>query len=164
MKNSIKGNVILLNNLKGGLIMKIFLGSDMEGFELKEKLKKFLMDKKYDVVDVTMKEKLSSIDAALKVANEVINDGDVSSRGIMIDGYGVESFMAANKQKGIICANLFDEHSALMTKRHNNSNMITIGKNIVGDKLAERIVDIFVSSEYDGGRHQIRVDMLNKMC
>lgn len=142
--------------------MKILLGSDMEGFELKEKLKKFLSNKKYDVVDVTMDENLSSIDAALKVANEVITDS--YSKGIMIDGYGVESFMAANKQKGIICANLFDEHSALMTRRHNNSNMITIGGNIVGDKLAERIVDIFVSSEYDGGRHQIRVDMLNKMC
>lgn len=144
--------------------MKIFLGSDIEGYGLKEKIKKFLIDEKYDVIDVTMEENLSSIDATLKVADSVITNSNIGSIGIMIDGYGVESFIVANKQKGIICANLFDEHSALMTRRHNNSNMITIGGNIVGDKLAERIVDIFVSSEYDGGRHQIRVDMLNKMC
>lgn len=71
--------------------------------------------------------------------------------------------MVATKHKGMIAAEVSEERSAYMTREHNNSQMITIGSQIVGEKLAENIVLAFLKAEYDGGRHQIRVDMLNKM-
>ncbi|CRG03719.1 galactose-6-phosphate isomerase%2C LacA subunit [Streptococcus pneumoniae] len=72
--------------------------------------------------------------------------------------------MTATKIKGMIAAEVSDERSAYMTRGHNNSKMITMGSEIVGDTLAKNVVKGFVNGHYDGGRHQIRVDMLNKMC
>lgn len=84
--------------------------------------------------------------------------------GIAIDAYGAGSFIVATKIKGMIAAEVSDERSAYMTRGHNNSKMITLGSEIVGDTLAKNVVKGFVNGHYDGGRHQIRVDMLNKMC
>ena len=72
--------------------------------------------------------------------------------------------MVATKIKGIIAAEVSDERSAYMTREHNNSSIITIGSKIVGSELALNIVKEFLQASYDGGRHQIRVDMLNKMA
>ncbi len=74
------------------------------------------------------------------------------------------SFMVATKIKGMVAAEVSDERSAYMTRGHNNSRMITVGAEIVGDELAKNIAKGFVNGKYHGGRHQIRVDMLNKMC
>ena len=71
--------------------------------------------------------------------------------------------MVATKIKGMIAAEVSDERSAYMTRGHNNARMITLGSEIVGEGLAKNIVKAFVTGTYDGGRHQIRVDMLNKM-
>ncbi len=71
--------------------------------------------------------------------------------------------MAATKIKGIVCAEVSDERSARMTRDHNNTSIITMGAEVVGKGLAESIVMAFINSKYSGGRHQIRVDMLNKM-
>lgn len=84
--------------------------------------------------------------------------------GIVIDAFGAGSFMVATKIKGMIAAEVSDERSGYMTRGHNNSRMITVGSEIVGDTLAKNVVKGFVEGKYDGGRHQIRVDMLNKMC
>ena len=84
--------------------------------------------------------------------------------GIVIDAYGAGPFMVATKIKGMVAAEVSDERSAYMTRGHNNSRMITMGAQIVGDQLAKNIAKGFVNGKYDGGRHQIRVDMLNKMC
>ena len=73
-------------------------------------------------------------------------------------------FMVATKIKGMVAAEVSDERSAYMTRGHNNSRMITMGAQLVGDELAKNIAKGFVNGKYDGGRHQIRVDMLNKMC
>ena len=91
----------------------------------------------------------------------VVNEAD---RGILVDAYGSGSFMVASKHKFIVCAQIGDEHSARMTREHNNTTIITIGVLITGEQLALSIVDAFLSAEYAGGRHQIRVDMLNKLC
>lgn len=112
-----------------------------------------MIDKTEDEMDL--------VDSAHAVCKGILsNEGD---RGILIDEFGVGSFMSANKHKGIICAEVSDEHSAHMTIGHNNTSVIALGSGIIGEKLAERIVDSYLESEYDGGRHQIRVDMLNKM-
>lgn len=142
--------------------MKIAIASDKAGIELKEKLKKYLENHPYEIIDVTKSKDYDFVEAASKVA-KMINEGK-SDRGIVVDEYGVGSSITANKYKGIICANVFDEHSARMTVRHNNTSIITIGSGIVGEKLAKRICARFLQATYDGGRHQIRVDMLNKMC
>ena len=84
--------------------------------------------------------------------------------GIAFDGYGAGSFMVATKVKGMVAAEVSDERSAYMTREHNNARMITIGAEIVGEELAKNIVKEFLAAHYDGGRHQIRVDMLNKMA
>ena len=86
------------------------------------------------------------------------------SMGIAFDGYGAGSFMVATKVKGMVAAEVSDERSAYMTREHNNARMITIGAEIVGEELAKNIVKEFLAAHYDGGRHQIRVDMLNKMA
>lgn len=141
--------------------MNVILGADIDGFRLKEHLKKHLTNLGYKVIDKTPEKTMNFIEASTLVSKATLNG---EGRGIVIDQYGVGSFIVANKHKGIICAQVFDEHSARMTRDHNNTSVITIGSGIVGDTLAERLVEVFLNSEYSGGRHQIRVDMLNKMC
>ena len=72
--------------------------------------------------------------------------------------------MIAAKHKYIICAQLNDCHSAKMTRDHNNTNIITLGSKVIGSDIAKEIVKRFVYGEYAAGRHQIRVDMLDRMC
>jgi len=140
--------------------MKILIGSDNDGCELKEHIKKYLTGKGIDVVDKTT-DTVDFVDAAARVSQGIL--AKEAERGILIDAYGAGSFMAANKHKGIICAEVSDEHSAYMTRSHNNTSIIAIGAGIVGTQLAEAIVDSYIGAEYAGGRHQIRVDMLNEM-
>lgn len=102
------------------------------------------------------------IESTLAVATDVL--AEEGSLGIAFDGYGAGSFMTATKVKGMVAAEVSDERSAYMTREHNNARMITIGSEIVGEGLAKNIVKEFLAADYDGGRHQIRVDMLNKMA
>ena len=102
------------------------------------------------------------VQATLTVVDSVRKSDD--HFGIVIDAHGVGPFMVATKIKGIIAAVVSDERSAYMTRSHNNSRIITLGSEILGDTLAKQIVQGFLEGEYDGGRHQIRVDMLNKLC
>ncbi|MGN2341591.1 galactose-6-phosphate isomerase subunit LacA [Streptococcus dysgalactiae] len=141
--------------------MAIILGADAQGNDLKEIIKEYLVEQGYSVTDVTDIEK-DLVDNTLAVANAVKTNED--NLGIMIDAYGAGPFMVATKVKGMVAAEVSDERSAYMTRGHNNARMITMGSEIVGDLLAKNIVKGFVTGKYDGGRHQIRVDMLNKMA
>ncbi|MCR2044443.1 galactose-6-phosphate isomerase subunit LacA [Anaerosalibacter massiliensis] len=142
--------------------MKVIIGSDVKGFKLKEHLIKFLNSKDYKVVDVSPDPNLNFVESAKLVSEEVLKEED--NFGIVIDEYGAGSFMVANKIKGIICAEVSDEHSAHMTKEHNNTKIISLGSGIIGKTLAENIVMNFLNNEYSGGRHQIRIDMLNRLA
>ncbi|HDK5680878.1 TPA: galactose-6-phosphate isomerase subunit LacA, partial [Staphylococcus pseudintermedius] len=128
---------------------------------LKEHIKTFLLQHQYEVLDVTSEELEDFVDVTVAVAKEVQQNDE--NLGVVIDAYGVGSFMVATKIKGMIAAEVSDERSAYMTRSHNNSKMITMGAALVGQTLAENIVKGFIEGHYDGGRHQIRVDMLNKM-
>ena len=144
------------------MTMAIIIGSDAAGKRLKDVIKTFLKDNNHEVLDVTERKDLDFVDSTLAVVHEVQkNDKNL---GIAIDAYGAGSFMVATKFKGMIAAEVSDERSAYMTRGHNNARIITLGAEIVGDELAKNIVKDFVEAKYDGGRHQIRVDMLNKMC
>ena len=141
--------------------MAIVVGADAAGIRLKEVVKGYLEVEGFQVVDVT-EEGQDFVDVTLAVAKEVKQAED--NLGIVIDAYGAGPFMVATKIKGMVAAEVSDERSAYMTRGHNNSRMITMGAQIVGDQLAKNIAKGFVNGKYDGGRHQIRVDMLNKMC
>lgn len=141
--------------------MTIIIGADQAGLELKETVKAYLISLGHKVSDLT-REGYDFVDTTLAVAREVMANDD--NLGIVIDAYGVGSFMTATKIKGMIAAEVSDERSAYMTRGHNNARLITMGAEIVGPGLAKQIAKGFVEGTYDGGRHQIRVDMLNKMC
>lgn len=141
--------------------MAIIIGADAAGSKLKDVVKDFLVGENFEVVDVT-KEGQDFVDVTLAVAAEVNKQEE--NLGIVIDAYGAGPFMVATKIKAMVAAEVSDERSAYMTRGHNNSRMITMGAEIVGEGLAKNIAKGFVNGKYDGGRHQIRVDMLNKMC
>ncbi len=142
--------------------MKVLIGADQDGTQLKEVLKKHLEKQGYEVIDKTPETGLDFVDSTTRVVEGLLaKEGD---RGILIDRYGAGSFITANKFKGMICAEVSDEHSAKMTRNHNNAMAIAMGAGIVGEELAKSCADAFLQSEYAGGRHQIRVDMLNRMC
>ena len=142
--------------------MTIIIGSDVDGKRLTDLIKVYLKENDFEVLDVTEGKDLDFVDSTVSVAREVQKSDD--NLGIAIDAYGAGSFIVATKIKGMIAAEVSDERSAYMTRGHNNSKMITLGSEIVGDTLAKNVVKGFVNGHYDGGRHQIRVDMLNKMC
>ena len=141
--------------------MAIVVGADLKGTRLKDVVKNFLVEEGFEVIDVT-KDGQDFVDVTLAVASEV--NKDEQNLGIVIDAYGAGPFMVATKIKGMVAAEVSDERSAYMTRGHNNARMITVGAEIVGDELAKNIAKAFVNGKNDGGRHQVRVDMLNKMC
>ena len=138
----------------------IIIGADPAGEQLKEELKNYLIEKAYAVKDVSSESDF--VDTTLAVVAEVTQNE--TNLGIVIDAFGVGSFMTATKIKGMIAAEVSDERSAYMTREHNNARLITLGSEIVGVGVAKNIVEGFVTGKYAGGRQQIRVDMLNKMC
>ena len=142
--------------------MRVVIGSDSDGMELKELIKKKLIKEGITVVDKSETASEDFVESTLAIANDLNeNEGSI---GIAVDGYGAGSFITATKVKGMVAAEVSDERSAYMTREHNNSRMITLGSKIVGDELALNIVKEFLQANYDGGRHQVRVDMLNKMA
>ena len=140
--------------------MKIGIGSSAGGTHLKEKVMKYLQESGYEVEDY--KEEGNDVfNISCSIAEAVI-EGSIE-KGIIIDDYGIVPFMVCTKYKKIVCAQTADEHSAKMTRDHNNTSIISIGYEITGENLAKSICEIFADSDYSGGRHQVRVDMLDKM-
>lgn len=142
--------------------MRVVIGSDKEGMELKNMIKCYLLENNFEVIDKSEEASGDFVESTVAIAKDVLENK--GSLGIAFDGYGAGSFMVATKIKGIIAAEVSDERSAYMTREHNNSSIITIGSKIIGSELALNIVKEFLDASYDGGRHQIRVDMLNKMA
>lgn len=143
--------------------MKVFLSSDKDGFDLKNYIKDVLnAETNYDVIDLTPAPANDFIESSELIVKRLQEDGN--SLGIAFDAYGAGSFMAISKHKGMVVAEISEERSAYMTREHNNSRAITLGSKIIGTELAKNISLEFLKASYDGGRHQIRVDMLNKLC
>lgn len=142
--------------------MKVILGADKDGFRLKEVIKEYLETENYDVLDVTEEPAETFLESADKIVQAMREDED--AQAIAIDKMGIGSFMAASKYKGVVVAEISDERSAYMTREHNNARMITLGSDLVADELAKSITNEFLKADYDGGRHQVRVDMLNDLC
>ncbi len=143
--------------------MSIVIGADQKGKELKNCIVSYLQQQGIEVIDLTPEGAKDFYDASILVTETVL-DNPQENKGIIIDEMGAGPFMVADKFKYIICAELNDEHSAKMTRDHNNSNIITMGSGVVGSDVACRIALRFCKAKYSAGRHQVRVDMLNEMC
>jgi len=143
--------------------MKIALGSDHGGYGLKELIKKHLQDKGLDIKDFGTHSAASTDypDFAREVGEAVV-DGDFD-RGILVCGTGIGISIAANKVPGIRCALLSDCFSAKATRQHNNANIMALGERVVGTGLALEIVDTWLGTEFEGGRHQNRIDKITEI-
>ncbi len=139
----------------------IAIGADHGGFELKEHIVKYLKDKGIDVKDYGTynEDSIDYPDCAAPVC-KAVQDG-TAERGILICGTGIGISMAANKYKGIRAALCSDVYSAKMTKQHNNANIICLGGRVTGRELAFMIVDAWMNAEFEGGRHQNRIDKIH---
>jgi len=140
--------------------MKIAIGNDHVAVELKNHITKYVEAKGYKVVNFGT-DSNESCDYPIygeKVAKAVAS-GECDL-GILICGTGIGISLAANKVKGIRAAVCSEPYSARLTRQHNNANIIAFGARVVGHAMAEMIVDEFLNAEYEGGRHQRRVDMI----
>ncbi|MBQ1244361.1 MAG: ribose 5-phosphate isomerase B [Clostridia bacterium] len=140
---------------------KIYIGADSAGYALKEELIPYIEEKGYEVINcgTDSAESCHYPEFASKVAKSVQSDLE-NSFGILVCGTGIGMSMAANKYKGIRAAVCGDTFSARMTRMHNDANVLCIGARVIGAGLAKDIVDLFLSSEFEGGRHAVRVDMI----
>ena len=140
--------------------MKISIGSDHGAFAMKEHLKQYLTEQGHQVVDCGTYS-TDSCDYAdfAKAAAQLVASGDCD-RGIVMCTTGIGISIAANKVRGIRCALCSEPYSAEMTRRHNDANMLAMGAGLIGQNMADRIVDTFLSTEFEGGRHQRRVDLM----
>ncbi len=138
----------------------IAIGCDHGGFELKEILVDYLKGEGYEVCDVGTytQESVDYPDIADALCKK-ITQGECE-KGILVCGTGIGMNMCANKHKGIRAAQCHDTFSAKMTRQHNNANVLTMGGRVVGSELAKDIVKEFVTNEFLGGRHGVRVDKM----
>ena len=140
--------------------MKIAIGNDHVALEMKEHIKKYLEEKGHTLVDfgAYSTERTDYPIYGKKVADAVAR-GECDF-GVLICGTGIGISLAANKVKGIRAAVCSEPYSARLTRQHNNANIIAFGARVIGIATAEMIVDEFFSAEYEGGRHQNRIDMI----
>lgn len=140
--------------------MNIAIGADHGGYELKENIKRYLDDKKIPYHDFGTHSS-ESVDYALMaapVAHAVAN-GEYTL-GLLFCGTGIGISMAANKVKGIRAACCSDYFSAKYTRMHNDANILCMGGRVVGPGLAQELVEIFLNTPFEGGRHQRRIDQI----
>ncbi len=139
----------------------IAIGADHGGFELKESIKKHLDEKGIEYRDFgTYTSDSVDYPVIAKQVARAITSG-VCTRGILCCGTGVGISIAANKIKGIRCACCSDYYSAYYTRLHNDANIIAMGGRVVGSGLAAMMVDVFLETEFEGGRHSRRIDLIN---
>ena len=142
----------------------IYIGADSAGYTLKEEVKEHLLKAGYECIDCGTDSTASCHypEFAGKVCENVQTRLD-DSFGILICGTGIGMSMCANKHKGIRAALCSDTYSAKMTRAHNDANVLCMGARVIGSCLATDIVDSFLSAEYEGGRHAIRVAMIMEL-
>ena len=137
----------------------IVLGTDHAGFELKEKIKKYLIEEGYSVKDIGVYS-TDSADypvIAKQAAKEVVLN---NTRAILICGTGIGMSIAANKVKGIRAVVCSEPTSAKLSRQHNNANVLCFGARIIGENLAKDICNVWLTTEFLGERHQKRIDMI----
>ena len=143
--------------------MKIAVASDHGGFKLKEEVKAHLLERGLEVLDLgTHTEDSVDYPEYGKACGEAVAGGQADV-GIVVCGTGIGISIAANKVKGVRCGLCTSVEMATLTKQHNNANVLALGGRTTGTELAMQIVDAWLDTEFEGGRHQRRVDMLDQM-
>lgn len=143
--------------------MKLALASDHGGFKLKEAVKAHLEKREIEVLDLgTNSEESVDYPKFGQACGEAVAVGDADA-GIVCCGTGIGISIAANKVKGVRCGLCTSVEMAQLTKKHNNANVLALGGRTTPEELAIKIVDAWLDTEFEGGRHQRRVDMLDNM-
>lgn len=143
--------------------MKIAIGADHAGFEVKEKIKGFLSKEGYEVIDVGTHstESVDYPDFAGKVANSV-KKGEAKF-GALFCGTGIGMSITANKIKGIRAAVCHNEYTAEMSRKHNDANVFCAGARVLGYEVIEKLLKLWLDTQFEGGRHERRVNKINNL-
>ena len=141
--------------------MKIAIACDHGGYQLKEEVKAYLLEREIEVLDLGTNSE-ASVDYPVYgfKCGEAVANGD-ADRGIVVCGTGIGISIAANKVKGVRCSLCTDVTQAKLTRQHNDSNVLALGGRTTGVVTAMDIVAAWLDTEFEGGRHQRRVDLLN---
>lgn len=143
--------------------MKLVIGNDHVAVGMKEEIKAYLKEKGIEVEDVgTNSPERFHYPVSGYRAARMVADGEADG-GILICGTGVGISLAANKVKGIRACVCSEPYSARLSKQHNNTNILAFGARVVGIETAKMIVDEWLAAEYEGGRHQTRLDMIREI-
>ena len=140
--------------------MRIGIGNDHSALELKAEIIEFLKEKGHEVVDYGTK---TSESCDYPIYGEIVGRAVVSKEvdcGILICGTGLGISLAANKVKGVRAVVCSEPYSAKLSRQHNNTNILAFGARVIGIELAKMIIDEWLSAEFEGGRHQRRVDLI----
>jgi len=140
--------------------MKFYIATDHAGLDLKDFTVELLKHKGHEVIDLGpfSKTRVDYPDFAIKVCQAVLADKE--SQGVLICGSGIGMSMAANRHSGIRAALCHDAYTAMVARGHNDANVLCFGERIVGQGVAESIIDSWLSSSFDGGRHIGRVEKI----
>ncbi len=140
--------------------MKIAIGSDHAGFHLKERIKEFLKAKGHEVIDFgTNSEDSTHYPLFAKNVALAVQRGE-ADRGILVCGTGIGMSITANKFKGIRAALCLNEYMARMSRLHNDANILCLGDRVLGEELALSIVEVWIETPFEGGRHRKRLDLI----
>lgn len=142
--------------------MKVFIGADHRGFDLKKKVCDYLTSKKHEVCDLGTHAADVQCDypqIAYDVATQVV--ATPQSRGILLCMTGIGHSICANKVPGALAALAYNKEAAALSRQHNNSNILVLGSKFVDEATMIDIIDVWLASEFEGGRHQRRVDAIH---
>ena len=142
---------------------QIVIGSDHAAYQLKEKIKQYLIEIGMDINDVGTynEDSVDYVEFGIKVS-AMISNGKYE-RGILLCGTGLGMSMVANKFPHVRAALCNDLFSAIMSRRHNNSNILVMGGRVIGEELAREIVRAWLGTPFDGGRHQLRIKKFDRI-
>ena len=142
---------------------KLAIGNDHVAVEMKKEIMAYLQEKGYEVINVgtDSTERFNYPVSGYKVA-KMVASGEVDG-GILICGTGVGISLSANKVHGIRCVTCSEPYSARLSRQHNNTNCVAFGARVVGIETAKDIVDAWLGAEYEGGRPQVRIDMIEEI-
>lgn len=143
--------------------MKLAIGNDHVAVEMKKDIKAYLESLGHEVIDVgtNSTDRFNYPVSGYKVA-KLVTEGKVD-RGILVCGTGVGISLAANKVHGIRACVCSEPYTAKLSRQHNNTNIIAFGARVIGIETAKMIVDEWLAAEYEGGRHQTRIDMIKEI-
>ncbi len=138
----------------------IAIGSDHAAYAFKMEILQYLQEKGYDCKDFGADGKVrSEYPQYAKLVSKSIQSGECD-RGLLFCGTGIGMSIAANKVRGIRAVVCMESFGAELSRRHNNTNVLCLGARVLGIELAKKIVDVWLTTEFEGGRHQDRVDMI----